>query len=124
MYNQPSPEKIRASELSASASGEGGQGESRDEWGSPVPQVHRTLPTASVQHGPDLWADDRSATPGSSWHSLAPCPSHTSASHSASKISRGSSWKPACQEWAQEAQFQHDPWVHRYVHKYKRVPHP
>lgn len=102
----------------------GWAGESRDEGVSPVLQVHWTLPTASVRHGPDLWADDGSATSGSSWHSLAPCPSPTSASHSASKISRGSSWKPAYLVWAQKAQFQHDPWIHRYVHKYKQVPHP
>lgn len=53
----------------------------------PVLQVHRTLPATSVQHGPDLWAGDWSATPRPSWSSLASCPPHTSASHPVSKIS-------------------------------------
>lgn len=72
---------------------------------SPVLQVHWTLPTISVQHGPGLWSDYWSSTSGLSWPSLAPCPLHTSASHLASKISRGSQEKkPACQAWARKAQ--------------------
>lgn len=78
--------EIRASEVSVYL-GWWSRGECRGERVSPMLQVHWTLPTTSVQHGPDLWADDRSATSRISWPSLAPCPSHTSASHPASGIS-------------------------------------
>ena len=89
----------------------------------PVPQVHWTLPTPSVQHGPDLWTDDWAATPRLSWPSLAPRPPHTSASHSASKIPQASQEEPACQARTRKAQLQHGPWVHRFGRRYEQGPH-
>ena len=87
-----------------------------------VRQVHWTLPTTSVQHGPDLRRDDWAATSRLSWPRLAPRPPHTSASHSASKIPRASQEKPACQAWTRKAQLQHGPRVHRFGYGYEQGP--
>ncbi|XP_043342631.1 protein FAM166B isoform X2 [Cervus elaphus] len=105
---------LGASGVSASLSGAGEAGLSGGEQVKPVLQVHWTLPATSVQHGPDLWTDDWAATSRLPWPSLAPCPPHTSASHSASKIPRASQEEPACHARTRKAQLQHGPWVHRF----------
>lgn len=115
---------LGASGVSASLSGAGEAGLSGGEQVKPVLQVHWTLPATSVQHGPDLWTDDWAATSRLPWPSLAPCPPHTSASHSASKIPRASQEEPACHARTRKAQLQHGPWVHRFGRRYEQGPHP
>lgn len=102
--------------------GVGVGGNFRSEKRGCVLQVHWTLPLPEVQHGPDLRAGDWSATPRPSWSSLATCPTLTSATHSAPKVSHGPCRQPASWAWSRKAQLQYDPRVHRFVCRYDQTP--